>query len=87
MSCLSCASHNQAEFSSEMVIHLTRLKNADNPGFFLFPKILVCLDCGFSRFSVPEDELALLAAGTPTSERCAGEEGVDDVALPRGIAL
>jgi hypothetical protein len=36
--------------------------NVDKPPW-LFPKLLVCLDCGSSRFSVPEKELALLASG------------------------
>jgi hypothetical protein len=38
--------------------------NADNPGVWVFPKILVCLDCGFSQFSVAESDVALLARGT-----------------------
>jgi len=32
-----------------------------NPGVFVFPKVSVCLDCGSSRFSIAETELALLA--------------------------
>jgi hypothetical protein len=87
MSCPSCASGNQRRFPVEMIIHFKGLKNIDNPGIWLFPKLLVCLDCGFSRFTVPKTELVLLAPGTPTSERLKGETGRDDVALPPAVAL
>ena len=63
MSCLSCSSHNQAKFSVEMNFHFTGLKNIDKPSVWLFPEALVCLNCGFSQFSVPTIELALLAEG------------------------
>jgi hypothetical protein len=60
MSCLSCASGNQAEFTGEVNIHFPGLKNLDKPSIFVFPKLLVCLDCGCSWFTTPETELALL---------------------------
>lgn len=60
MSCLSCTSGNQAEFSAEINIHYPGLKNLDKPSVFLFPKVLVCLNCGCSRFTTPKTELALL---------------------------
>ena len=64
MPCLLCASGNQAEFTAEINIHFR--KNIDNPGVLVFPKVLVCLDCGASRFSTPETELSQLAQCTPT---------------------
>jgi hypothetical protein len=64
MSCLLCGSSNGSEFAAEMIIHFSGLKNLDKPGIWVFPKLLVCLDCGFSRFTVPETELALVARGT-----------------------
>ena len=60
MSCASCASGHQAEFTAEVNIHFHGLKNIDDPGVLLFPKLLVCLDCGFSQFFTAEDELARL---------------------------
>ena len=68
MPCLSCASDNQAEFSAEMIIHFSGLKNLDKLGVWAFPRLLVCLDCGSSRFSIPRTDLALLASGTPARE-------------------
>jgi len=64
MSCQSCRLGNQVELSAEMMLHLGGLKNLDNSGVWLFPKVLVCLDCGSARFTVLESELALLAGHT-----------------------
>jgi len=69
MSCLSCASDHQADFSAEMIVHVGGLKNLNNPGTWIFTKVSICLDCGCARFTVPEIELALLAASAPNSER------------------
>jgi len=63
MTCPSCQSGQQAELSAEMLIHFPGLKNIDKPGVLLFPKLLVCLDCGSSRFNVSETELASVAKG------------------------
>jgi hypothetical protein len=65
MTCLSCRSVNQAELTAEMIIHFRGLGNVDKPGVWLFPNLTVCLDCGFSRFAVPEIELASVAEGHP----------------------
>jgi hypothetical protein len=75
MSCLLCASGNHGEFASEIVIHFRGLKNLDKPTVWLFPKLLVCLDCGFSQFAIPQTELALLAGGTATTEATTGVGG------------
>jgi hypothetical protein len=44
-----------------MIIHFSGLKNLDKSGVWVFPKLLVCLDCGYSHFTVPERELASIA--------------------------
>src|SRR5437879_2772267 len=54
MSCLLCGSGNQAELTAEMIIHFSGLKNLVKPGVWVFPTLLVCLDCGCSHFTVPE---------------------------------
>jgi hypothetical protein len=73
MSCPSCKSGNQAEFTSEMIIHFAGLRNIDNPGVLLFSKVSVCLDFGFLRGIVPASELALVTKGSPNSECSTGE--------------
>lgn len=75
MSCLLCGSGNEAEFAAEILIHFGGLKNIDKPGVGLFPNLLVCSDCGFAWFKVPETELALLAAATLPDERQAKAAG------------
>jgi hypothetical protein len=62
--CALCRSGNHAEFTAEMMIHFSGLKNIDSPGVPTFPQVSVCLDCGFSGFTIPESELALLAVRT-----------------------
>jgi hypothetical protein len=64
MLCVSCGSGKQITFPAEINIHHTGLNNLDKPGVFVFPNVLVCLDCGYSRFTTPETELALLASSS-----------------------
>jgi hypothetical protein len=51
-----------------MIIHFPGAMNLNKPGVWAFPKLLVCLDCGFSHFTTPETELALLAGFTSAHE-------------------
>jgi len=61
--CKSCGSVNQSKFSGEIGIHFPGLKNIDKPVVWVFPELVVCLDCGTAQFAVPEAELRLLAKG------------------------
>ena len=69
MSCLLCASDDQAEFPAEIMVHYSGFKNVQKPNVLIFPTLLICLRCGFLQSTVPAPELALLAAGASTSER------------------
>ena len=60
MQCKACGSHNQTEFNAEINVHFPGLKNLDKPAVLVFPKFLLCLDCGFAEFTLREDELLLL---------------------------
>jgi hypothetical protein len=64
MTCKSCSSENQQRFTSEICVHFPGLKNLDKPPVFVFPKLLVCLDCGFTEFDIPETELGVLGKDT-----------------------
>jgi len=46
-----------------MGIHFPGLKNIDKPVVWVFPELIVCLNCGIGQFVVPEAELRLLAEG------------------------
>jgi hypothetical protein len=60
MSCELCSSARQAEFTTETMIHFKDFNHLAHPGVLTFPTVLVCLDCGFSCFKIPESELRLL---------------------------
>ena len=60
MRCKSCTSENQRSFASGIAVHFSGLKNLDKPTLFLFPKLLVCMDCGFTEFAIPDTELLVL---------------------------
>ena len=68
MHCMLCQSSSLSEYSAEMMVHFSGIRNVDNPGITVCRKVLVCLVCGFSRFMTPEPELTLLANGTGNSE-------------------
>jgi len=68
MPCLLCGSKNEREFASEMMIHFSGPQNIDNPGVLAFPRVLVCLDCGHSRFILLKTELAFLSSGVATRD-------------------
>ena len=67
MSCLTCASLNEKEFTAEMMIHLSGPKHLANPGVLAFPRVSICLDCGASRFTTPGTELKVLREETAAS--------------------
>lgn len=67
MSCKSCLSEHQSNLKGEIAIHFPGLKGLDKPIVWVFPKLLVCLDCGFTEFAVPDAELRELRDGTDAS--------------------
>ena len=63
MACRSCGSVSQRKFRGEIGIHFPGLENIDKPVVWVFPELVVCLNCGMAEFAVPEAELRLLAKG------------------------
>ena len=59
--CRSCQSANPSTFNGEMAIHFPGLEGLDKPIVWVFPKLLVCLNCGFTEFAIPEAEVRRLA--------------------------
>jgi hypothetical protein len=66
--CPQFVSGNQVEFSAEIMVHRDALKNVNNSDVMLFPRVLVCMACGFSQFTVPKPEIMLLASDSPNDE-------------------
>jgi hypothetical protein len=49
---------------------------------FVFPKLVICLKCGFAELIIPERELRVLQTGTPVEGAVVSEDkltGGDDV--------
>jgi hypothetical protein len=62
MLCPQCQSTNRREFATDMMIHYGRLDGAI-PDLFTFPSAWVCLDCGWSTFTLAQNELLKLREG------------------------
>ena len=64
MPCKSCQSKNQDAFHSELSIHFPGRDGLTRPTVMVAPKLVVCLDCGFTEFQIEEAELRKLIGGT-----------------------
>jgi len=65
MTCKGCHSEKQTVFNGEIAIHFPGLEGLDKSIVWVFPKLVVCLHCGFAEFAVPERELQVLTQGSP----------------------
>ena len=63
LKCKSCGSVNQKNFIGEMGIRSPGLKGLDKPIVWVFPELVVCMNCGMAEFVVPEAKLRILAEG------------------------
>jgi hypothetical protein len=63
MLCKSCGSDNRKQFNGEIAIHFPGLENLDRPLVWVFPTLLICMNCGTAEFALPEADLCLLATG------------------------
>jgi hypothetical protein len=66
MPCKSCGLDKHNEFDTEINIHFPGLRGMNLPAMLIFPRVVVCLDCGFSEFTVPETALHPLQNRTAT---------------------
>jgi hypothetical protein len=62
-----CSCKNYREFNGEVAIHFPGIKGLPKPIVLTFPKVRVCLDCGYADFTVPERELSVLVTGVPVN--------------------
>lgn len=65
MFCKRCPSNRQQTFNGEIAIHFPGLDGLNKPIVWVFPKLWVCMDCGFAEFAIPERELDVLLRGDP----------------------
>jgi hypothetical protein len=55
MLCTQCQSSNRREFPTEMMIH--NGSNGAIPDLLTFPRAWVCFECGYSTFTLAQNEL------------------------------
>jgi hypothetical protein len=65
MLCKQCKSGKCKTFTGEVAIHFPGLNGLDKPIVWVFPELQVCLDCGFTEFTVSPRELTVLKEGKP----------------------
>lgn len=63
MRCSSCGSEKLGQYTGEIAIHFPGRDGLDKPLILIFPRVLVCLDCGIGEFAVPDAELRQLVEG------------------------
>jgi hypothetical protein len=64
VACKSCGSKNQSNFTSEIGIHFPGMRGISKPVVWVFPELVVCLDCGITEFAVPEAQRPQLKGDT-----------------------
>lgn len=66
MPCKKCGSEDQTEFGAEINVHFPGGEGREKAAVLLFPRLLVCLECGFTEFVISETDLPRLSlcAGT-----------------------
>jgi hypothetical protein len=58
MPCRLCQSENEQLFPAEVAVHAPPQVNSRNLSqSLIFPQVLVCLECGFAEFLIPEQTL------------------------------
>lgn len=61
MPCTTCGSEDLRKLMGEIGIHVPALENnIGRPALWVFPEIVICLNCGNAEFVVPEPELRML---------------------------
>jgi hypothetical protein len=63
MPCKQCSTDHQSTFSTEMNIHFPGRDGPDKPTVWVFPKVVLCVDCGFAELVVPKNELHAFVEG------------------------
>jgi hypothetical protein len=61
MACKCCRSAYQGTFPAEINAHFPGFEGLEKPTVWLFPSLLVCLDCGFTEFTIPSTQLQKLS--------------------------
>ena len=80
--CRLCCYENLVEFPAEVNIHFPGYEGLEKPTVWVFPKMVVCLDCGYTDLSLAEPELRALERGLSNQV-----ENTDESALRTRLSL
>jgi hypothetical protein len=72
MPCRACRSGHPIEFPAELNIHFPGPENFEKPTVWVFPRLLVCLNCGFTEFFIPEADVRRLKTRESAEEQSFG---------------
>ena len=64
VTCMSCQSSKPSQFNGEIAIHFPGVEGLNKITVWVFPKLQICLSCGFAAFTIPERELRALQQGS-----------------------
>ena len=78
MTCKTCSSEEVREFNGEIALHFPGLDGLTKPIVWVFPKVLVCLDCGSTNFVIPEGGIKVLKEGKSVEGAVVLDCGRDD---------
>lgn len=67
MECKECASHQLQSLNGELAIHFPGRDGLTKPLVFVFPRLEVCLVCGSTNLTIPEEQLKRLRDGLDPS--------------------
>ena len=70
MSCRRCASDEQKNFNGELAMHFPGWEGLNRPHVFVFPKLTVCLGCGFVEFVLSDEQREQLTTGGAPVQSC-----------------
>ena len=63
MECKGCASDDIRIFNGELAVHFPGRDGLTKPIVWVFPRLEVCLVCGSTNLTIPEEQLNLLRGG------------------------
>ncbi len=55
-----------------MSVHVLGVENVDKPTVWVFPRLLVCMHCGFTELTIAENELRQLGKEPASDIEAAG---------------
>src|SRR5262249_43008674 len=82
--CRLCCSANLGEFPAEMNIHFPGCEPLEKPSVWVFPKMVICLACGYTELTVAEAALRALERGLSKRDRERRRAGTNEAAFVEG---